>query len=184
MPFVIEYTTPFTEILKITCQPFQDSRGIFLELSKQNVFSSFNIPNFVQDNLAYSNKDVLRGLHFQKTPHEQGKFVFPILGQIFDVAVDIRKNSQTFGQWFGITLKQKDFTGIYIPPGFAHGYCVLKSPCLVLYKTTLEYTPSAEESIRWDDPTIAIRWPIKQPILSEKDKTAPLLIDLKCLRQG
>jgi len=129
---------------------------------------------FVQDNQSMSTKGTLRGLHYQiKRP--QGKLVRVLFGQIFDIAVDIRRSSQNFGKWFGTLLSADNKRAIYIPPNFAHGFCVLSDRAEFLYKCTDFYEPGYERAIRWDDPELAIDWPIKDPILSEKDATSPFL---------
>ena len=131
---------------------------------------------FVQDNHSKSSKGVLRGLHYQLPPHAQGKLVRCVAGEVFDVAVDIRKSSPTFGKWVGVHLSGENKRQLWIPEGFAHGFVTLSDTAEFLYKTTNYYAPSSDRGIRWDDPDIGIKWPIEQsPILSEKDKLQPLL---------
>ena len=131
---------------------------------------------FVQDNQSMSSRGTLRGLHYQiKRP--QGKLVRVLSGEVFDVSVDIRRSSPNFGKWFGIILSANDKKAMYIPPNFAHGFCVLSDKAEFFYKCTDFYNPDYERSIRWDDPDLAIDWPIKEPILSEKDANCPLLKD-------
>ena len=133
---------------------------------------------FVQDNHSGSNGRVLRGLHYQVPPQPQGKLVRVVSGAVFDVAVDIRRSSSTFGQWFGAELTVENRRQLWIPPGFAHGFLATSDWAELLYKTTDFYSPELDRSIRWDDPDIGIDWPIEgQPILSDKDATAPLLRD-------
>lgn len=129
---------------------------------------------FVQDNQSMSTKGTLRGLHYQ-IERPQGKLVRVLYGEVFDVAVDIRRSSQNFGKWFGILLSANNKKAVYIPPNFAHGFCVLSDRAEFLYKCTDFYGPEYERTIRWDDPELAIDWPIKDPILSEKDATSPFL---------
>lgn len=125
--------------------------------------------NFVQDNLSHSTRGVLRGLHFQN-PNAQGKLIMVLQGEVFDVAVDIRVGSPTFKQWVGVSLSGENKQQFYIPEGFAHGFCVLSETALFTYKCTDFYSPTTEGGIQWDDPEIAIQWPIIDPILSEKDQ--------------
>jgi dTDP-4-dehydrorhamnose 3,5-epimerase len=126
---------------------------------------------FVQDNLTFSQRGVLRGLHFQH-PNAQGKLVQLLQGEVFDVAVDIRVNSPTFGRWIGYTLSAKNKCQLWVPKGFAHGFCVTSETALFAYKCTALYMPEHERSLRWDDPAIGIHWPIKTPLLSAKDSQA------------
>ena len=152
---------------------FGDNRGYFMETYNYNDFKAAGLDMaFVQDNQSKSKKGVLRGLHFQKT-HPQGKLVRVIKGEVFDVAVDIRKNSKTFKKWVGITLSEENKKQFYIPAGFAHGFLVLSDEAEFCYKCTDLYHPEDEGGIAWNDPTIDIKWPIDgidQIILSEKDK--------------
>ena len=140
------------------------------------------IASFVQDNHVLSTqKGVLRGLHYQAPPHAQGKLVRCPRGSIFDVAVDIRHGSPTFGRWLGITLSAENRKAVYIPAGFAHGFCVTSAEADVIYKTTEEYAPDYEQGIRWDDPGLAITWPIASPTLSPRDQRWPSLASLSAL---
>jgi dTDP-4-dehydrorhamnose 3,5-epimerase len=149
----------------------------FLETFHADRYAEYGIEsNFVQDNYSRSSKGVLRGLHCQKN-YPQGKLVSVTSGIVFDVAVDIRQDSSTFGQWVGITLSADDHKQFYIPPGLAHGFCVLSETADFQYKCTDYYHPEDETSIRWNDPDIAIKWNIYDPILSEKDAKAPFLKD-------
>lgn len=152
-----------------------DARGFFMETWQKERYAQYGLPtNFVQDNLSFSHKGVLRGLHYQD-PNPQGKLVYVLQGEVFDVAVDIRRGSPTFGQWVGVTLSSENKRQLYIPEGFAHGFCVTSETALFAYKCTDYYNPQAEHGIIWNDPDIGIEWPVKKPILSEKDKECSLL---------
>ena len=154
---------------------FNDDRGRFIESYKKKVYESNGINfSFVQDNLVYSKKNVLRGLHYQKK-FPQGKLVSAISGEIFDIAVDIRKESKYYGQWIGKIISDKNCHQLYVPPGFAHGYCVLSDYAVVMYKCTEYYHESDQYGIIWNDKDISIDWPIDSPILSEKDSKLPTL---------
>ncbi|MDD5579578.1 MAG: dTDP-4-dehydrorhamnose 3,5-epimerase [Methylobacter sp.] len=160
------------EVLIIQPKVFGDSRGFFLESYNQQAFNKATGLDlyFVQDNHSRSAKGVLRGLHYQ-IRQPQGKLVRVVRGSVFDVAVDIRKKSPTFGQWVGVELNEENHRQIWVPPGFAHGFVVLSETAEVLYKTTDYYAPEFERSIIWNDPAIAINWPIQEePQLSAKDK--------------
>jgi dTDP-4-dehydrorhamnose 3,5-epimerase len=164
------------EVVLVEASSFGDERGFFMEMYKMSQFSAHGIPHiFVQDNLSHSVHGVLRGLHYQNHPKAQGKLVMVLRGQIFDVAVDIRRGSPTYGRWVGVTLAAGDLCMLYVPVGFAHGFCVLSEKADVLYKVTEEYAPELDRGIVWNDPDIGIRWPIAQPILSPKDAQLPLL---------
>lgn len=131
--------------------------------------------NFIQDNYSHSVKGVLKGLHFQNPPFAQGKLVRVVKGEIFDVAVDIRKGSSSYGKWVGVILSEENRKILYVPEGFAHGYCVVSEMAEVLYKTTNVYSPQSEAGVIWNDEDLNIEWPIRRPILSEKDKKWPTL---------
>ena len=149
---------------------FEDQRGFFTETFQKKRFAEHGIStNFVQDNLSCSTKGVLRGLHYQ-LPHSQGKLVSVVNGKVFDVAVDIRKSSPTFGQHISVILDDANHQQLYVPPGFAHGFCVMSETAHFIYKCSDYYFPKSEYGIRFDDPDLNIDWPIKAPILSEKDK--------------
>ncbi len=164
------------EIVLIEAQRFGDDRGFFMETFKASEFAAHGIPStFVQDNLSHSRRGVLRGLHYQNQPKAQGKLVMVLHGHIFDVAVDIRRGSPTYGQWLGLELSADSRRMVYIPMGFAHGFCVLSEKADVLYKVTEEYAPELDQGILWNDPAIGIQWPIMTPILSAKDAQLPLL---------
>jgi dTDP-4-dehydrorhamnose 3,5-epimerase len=169
-------TTPLPGVLIITPRLFGDQRGFFVETYQQQRYREAGIDvNFVQDNLSRSTKGTLRGLHFQH-PRGQAKLVQAVQGEIFDVAVDIRRGSPTFGQWFGTTLSDSDQRQLFIPSGFAHGFCVLSQTALFSYKCSDYYTPGNEGGLRWDDPDVAIGWGEKSPLLSERDRALPLLM--------
>lgn len=157
-----------------------DERGFFMEVYRTSKFAELagiSIP-FVQDNHSRSSKGVLRGLHFQKSK-PQGKLVRVIRGEVFDVAVDLRPDSATFGQWESVILSEENKTQFYIPPGFAHGFVVLSNFADFVYKCTEYYDSSDQEALIWNDPDIGINWPVEKPILSHKDLNASKLIDLK-----
>ena len=163
-------------VVLIESQRFEDDRGFFLETYQMSEFSANGISQaFVQDNYSHSVRGVLRGLHYQKHPKAQGKLVMAPKGQIFDVAVDIREGSTTYGEWVGATLSADNHRMLYIPPGFAHGFCVLSEEADVVYKVTEEYAPELDRGIIWNDPDIGIQWPITEPILSPKDARLPFL---------
>lgn len=166
------------DVILIEPEIFKDKRGFFMETYKYSDFAGFGIKEyFIQDNYSGSAKGVLRGLHYQNHPKAQGKLLRCIKGKIFDVAVDIRKGSPTYGSWVGIELSEKNNLMLYIPPAFAHGFVVLSSFAEVIYKCTEEYSSEDERGILWNDPDIGIKWPVKRPILSEKDRGLPLLKD-------
>ena len=170
--------TPIEGVLLIKPQVFGDERGYFVETWQKERYEAagINLP-FVQDNHSKSTKGILRGLHFQKQ-HPQGKLVMVSLGEVFDVAVDIRKGCPTFGKWFGAILNQENQNQLWIPPGMAHGFVVLSDVAHFHYKCTDFYHPGDEGSIRWNDPTIGIDWPYKEePVLSAKDQIAPFFKD-------
>ncbi|HVX40775.1 MAG TPA: dTDP-4-dehydrorhamnose 3,5-epimerase [Gemmatimonadaceae bacterium] len=152
-----------------------DDRGFFFEAFRADRFAALGLPSrFVQDNVSASRRGVLRGLHFQH-PHAQGKLVSVLRGEVFDVAVDVRVGSPTFGRWVGTALSQENRRMLYVPAGFAHGFLVTRDDTLFAYKCTDYYHPEAERSIRWDDPAIGIEWPITDVVLSAKDRDAPPL---------
>ncbi len=158
---------------------FHDERGFFLESFKESEFAAAGIADrFVQDNHSLSVKNVIRGLHFQKEPRAQGKLVRVVKGRAWDVAVDIRPNSPTYKKWLGMELSGDNRLMLYIPPGFAHGFASLSDEVHLLYKCTQEYDPVLDAGIRWNDPDLAIEWPVKEPILSPKDEVLPFLNEL------
>lgn len=171
--------TSIPEVLIIEPKVFGDDRGFFFESFNQHHFEQAigHEVHFVQDNHSRSTKGVLRGLHYQ-VAQSQGKLVRCTLGEVFDVAVDVRPTSPTYGQWEGIYLSAENKRQVWIPEGFAHGFLVLSDVAEFLYKTTDYYAPEHERSIRWDDPTLAISWPLMGiPLLSGKDQKAPLFSD-------
>ena len=174
---VTETEIPDVKIVKP--KVFGDERGFFLETFEQKRYQQMldiNF-NFVQDNHSRSQKGVLRGLHFQKQ-NPQGKLVRVVRGQVYDVVVDIRKDSKTFGKWVSIILSEENKTQLWIPPGLAHGFVVLSDIADFEYKCTNYYDPKSEESLLWNDPTVNIDWPITNPILSTKDKQGKTLMEL------
>ncbi len=180
MPFVFE-RLEIPDVVLIKPKIFNDERGYFLELFKTSDFNNYSLRiDFVQDNMSFSKNGVLRGLHYQKYPKAQGKLVSCIKGSILDVAVDIRKNSPTFGKYIWVILSEEEKNMLWIPVGFAHGFLVLSDFALVLYKVAgAEYSPEHDAGIIWNDPDIGIKWPIKNPILSSKDSKLPRLRELK-----
>ncbi|RZD45450.1 MAG: dTDP-4-dehydrorhamnose 3,5-epimerase [Thaumarchaeota archaeon] len=163
-------------VVSITPKIFNDDRGYFFENFHDSIFTQNNIDEkIIQENFSFSKKNVLRGLHFQKPPKSQAKLVSVISGEIFDVAVDLRKTSSTFGQWVGEILSKENHKSLFIPSGFAHGFCVLSQSASVLYKINQEYSPEHESGIIWNDPDLNISWPITNPFLSKKDQNLPLL---------
>ena len=154
---------------------YGDERGFFVETWNHRRYADAGLSEqFVQSNASRSQRGVLRGLHFQN-PGAQGKLVYVLDGSVFDVAVDIRRDSPNFGQWVGETLTAQDCKQLYIPPGFAHGFCVTSDSALFCYLCTTPYDADADAAVRWDDPAINIAWPIENPSLSVKDRSAPLL---------
>jgi len=175
MPFRFQPLT-LSGLVLVNAEAIGDTRGLFRETYKRSAFEAGGISGlFVQDNFSHSRRGVLRGLHYQETPMAQGKLVGVLNGEIFDVAVDIRPGSPTYLRWTGVVLSGENNRMLYVPDGFAHGFCVLSDVADVLYKTTAEYAPELERGIRWNDPQLGIRWPIADPILSKKDAALPLL---------
>lgn len=178
MPAVIE--TSLRDVLIVEPEAYEDDRGLFFESWNAASFAAVTGSDavFVQDNHSRSRRGVLRGLHYQVPPHEQGKLVRAVRGSVFDVAVDIRRSSPDFGKWTGVELSARNRRQVWVPSGYAHGFQALSDTADVLYKTTAYYAPTSDRSIRWDDPAIGIDWPLaSDPILSEKDARAPLLAD-------
>jgi dTDP-4-dehydrorhamnose 3,5-epimerase len=177
MPFEFK-TLEIDGLMLIRPQIFGDDRGFFLELYKHTDFVQGGVKeHLVQDNYSKSSKGVLRGLHYQKSPKAQGKLVMCLKGKIYDVAVDIRKGSSQYGKWVGAELSEENRLMFYVPPGFAHGFQVLSDTAEVMYKCTNEYSPVDDRGIIWNDPDINISWPLKDPVLSGKDKIHPYLRD-------
>jgi dTDP-4-dehydrorhamnose 3,5-epimerase len=165
------------EVIRVEPDLYQDNRGFFLELYHEEKFARAGIQaRFVQDNRSRSRRGTVRGLHYQ-VRRPQGKLVWVTLGKVYDVAVDVRRDSPGFGKWVGMVLSEQEKNAVYIPPHFAHGFCVLSDEAEIFYKCTDFYDPQAERCIRWDDPDLGIDWPVEDPILSSKDRTSPLLKD-------
>ena len=178
MPFAFKRLS-IPDVILVEPNSFSDDRGFFFESYKESDFLSNGIDKkFVQDNFSHSVYGVIRGLHFQKAPKAQAKLVTALKGEIFDVAVDIRKNSPTYGKWISEILSDKDHKLLYVPEGFAHGFCVISDEADVLYKVSNEYSQEHERSIIWNDPKLDIQWPIKKPIISNKDNKLSLLENL------
>jgi len=179
MPFQIR-TTPIDGLLVIEPKVFADERGFFMESFKASDFAAFGITqNFVQDNHSKSRKGVIRGLHFQRAPYAQGKLVRVTRGRAWDVAVDLRKGSPTFGTWCAVELSADNHLLFWIPEGFAHGFLALEDDTELLYKCTAEYNPTSDGGVRWNDPDIGVAWPQigVSPLISSKDAVLPLLKD-------
>jgi dTDP-4-dehydrorhamnose 3,5-epimerase len=173
MPFRFE-RLEIPGVVLIEALAFPDARGLFMETYKRSAFRGAGIDvEFVQDNYSHSTRGVLRGLHYQTRPHAQGKLVAVLRGRIFDVAVDLRRLSPTYGRWTAATLSAENRRMLYIPPGFAHGFCTLSPAADVIYKVTSEYAAGAERGIAWNDPDLAVAWPVRSPLLSPKDACLP-----------
>ena len=168
------------EVKLISPEVRSDSRGFFLESYRDDRYAAAGVAGpFVQDNQSFSRRGVLRGLHFQWPDHVQGKLVSVVHGAVWDVAVDIRRGSPTFGEWVGCELSAENHHQLWVPPGFAHGFVVLSETALFTYKCTAHYSPTDEVSIRWDDPSLRIDWPLQTaPVLSSSDAAAPCLASL------
>lgn len=179
MPFRFQpLSLPGLVLIERGC--FEDSRGFFEETYKRSEFAAHRIPHaFPQDNHSYSRNGVLRGLHFQGHPKPQGKLVQVVVGEIFDVAVDLRVGSPGFTHWEGVVLSQANRQMLYVPPGFAHGFFVLSETAHVVYKVTEEYCEQLDGGLRWDDPDVGVEWPIRSPKLSDKDASLPWLRDIE-----
>ena len=178
MPFEFE-KLKIKDVVLVKPKVFADNRGFFLESYKKSDFINAGIDvDFNQDNHSKSTKGVLRGLHYQLPPHCQAKLVRCVKGKIFDVAVDIRQGSETFGQWVGEILSEENKHMLYIPVGFAHGFVVLSDEAELIYKASDEFSPECDRGIRWDDPTINVQWGVDfEPIISEKDNNQPFFED-------
>jgi dTDP-4-dehydrorhamnose 3,5-epimerase len=170
--------TSLPEVLLIEPEVYGDSRGFFYETYQLERYAEFGIRGrFVQDNLSYSEQGVLRGLHLQN-PKAQGKLVYVLQGEVFDVAVDVRIESPTFGRWAASVLSDENRRQFYIPEGFAHGFCVISKSALLAYKCTEQYFPDGEITVAWNDPDIDIDWPIDRPKLSPKDDQGLILSEI------
>ena len=173
--------TELPGVLLLEPKRFGDDRGFFMELFHAKRYTEAGIPGpFVQDNFSRSAKGILRGLHFQQ-PHAQGKLVQVFAGTVYDVAVDIRRGSPTFGKWVGVELSADNRRQLWVPAGFAHGFCVLSESADFHYKCTELYSPASEHGIACNDPDLGIPWPVKSPLLSPKDSAAPRLKDAPVL---
>jgi dTDP-4-dehydrorhamnose 3,5-epimerase len=166
------------EVILVEPTAYRDQRGYFMETYKRSEFVSNGIEAaFVQDNYSRSAYGVLRGLHYQRPPAAQAKLVTALRGEVYDVAVDVRRDSPTYARWVGVVLSEKNQHLLYVPEGFAHGFCVMSGEADVMYKVTAEYSPELDTGILWSDPAIGIEWPIAEPTLSRKDSRLPLLMD-------
>lgn len=169
--------TELPGVLVVEPDVYRDGRGFFLETFHASRYAPLAAPPFVQDNQSRSTRGTLRGLHAQRQ-HPQGKLLRAVHGIIYDVAVDIRVGSPTFAKWIGVELSDENFRQIYVPPGFAHGFCVLSEMADVEYRCTDYYHPEDELRLLWNDPKVGVQWPVHEPILSDKDLKARSLTDL------
>lgn len=170
--------TELPGVLVIEPDVFGDDRGFFCETWSQKRYAELGIPEtFVQDNVSFSSRGILRGLHLQH-PYGQGKLVSVLVGEVYDVAVDVRPASPTFGRWVGTLLSASNHRQVYVPPGFAHGFCVTGETALFSYKCTEAYHRETELGVAWDDPALAIAWPVTEPQVSPKDRGFPRLADI------
>jgi dTDP-4-dehydrorhamnose 3,5-epimerase len=170
--------TQLPEVFLVEPRVHGDARGYFFESWAEERYSGSGIAGpFVQDNISRSRRGILRGLHLQN-PHAQGKLVSAVLGEVFDVAVDVRAGSPRFGQWVGALLSDRNHRQLWVPPGFAHGFCVTSDEAIFHYKCTDSYHPECEMSVRWNDPAIGIEWPVDAPTLNAKDADASVLADI------
>lgn len=175
MPFTFK-KLEIPEVILVEAKAFLDERGFFMESFKESAFKENGIDNrFVQDNYSHSVKGVLRGLHYQKNPKAQAKLVMAIKGEIFDVAVDVRKGSPNYGKWVGEILSEQNHRLLYVPEGFAHGFVVLSKEADVVYKVNSEYSPEHERGIVWNDREVGVKWPNDAPIVIKKDLDLPSL---------
>jgi dTDP-4-dehydrorhamnose 3,5-epimerase len=169
-------------LIVIRARVFEDSRGYFFESFNAGAFKAKGLDlSIAQTNISKSDKDVVRGLHYQNPPYAQGKLVRVLQGSVLDVAVDIRRSSPTFGHHFSVVLSGENKLGLWIPPGFAHGFRTLEDDTLFFYDCTATYNKEAEGNIRWNDPALGIDWGIKDPLLSDRDAQAPLMTDCNSL---
>jgi dTDP-4-dehydrorhamnose 3,5-epimerase len=177
---MIFIATPIKDLWIVESRVFEDERGFFLESYSRKTFAENGIKyDFVQDNFSRSSKGVLRGLHFQKEPHAQAKLVRVMNGSVYDVAVDLRPKSATFGQSFGLELSASNRKSLLIPPGFAHGFCALEDKTDFVYKCSDFYAPAYDAGLLWNDPDLNIKWPLAQPKVSPKDLKLPSFKRLK-----
>ena len=172
--------TPLAGVVVVEPRVFGDARGFFCETYQAGRYRAAGIDAaFVQDNLSRSRRGTLRGLHFQAPPHAQAKLVSCLEGAVFDVAVDLRAGSPTYGEWYGTELSADNMRQMFVPEGFAHGFVVTSETALFAYKVSGLYAPEAEGSVAWDDPDLGIRWPVEAPVLSDKDRAAPRLAGIE-----
>ena len=177
MPFTFKKLN-IPEVILVEAKAFSDDRGFFMESYQESNFIENGINDkFIQDNFSHSTKGVLRGLHYQKNPKAQAKLVTALRGEIFDVGVDIRKGSPTYGKWVGEILSEQNHRLLLVPEGFAHGFLVLSDEADVLYKVNEGYSPENERGILWNDPDIGIKWPMENPLVKDVDAKQPLLKD-------
>lgn len=177
MPFNFKKMT-IPDVVLVEPQIFSDKRGVFLEICKKSEFERFGLDKpFTQVNHSRSQKNVLRGLHYQSAPHAQAKLVHVVSGEIFDVGVDLRRDSPTYGKWVGQVLSSQNRKMLYIPEGFAHGFCVMSDIAEVIYHCTAEYSQAHDRGIIYSDKQLDIKWPIDNPVLSDKDMSLPSLED-------
>ena len=169
-------TTPLPGVVLVTPRLYRDTRGFFFESFKKSEFIENGLEgNYVQENYSFSKENVIRGLHFQRYPEAQTKLVRVVNGAIWDVVVDIRPGSASFGKWHAETISDENCRQLYIPDGFAHGFRVLSDGATVLYRTNAEYAPELEGGIAWDDPSIAVQWNLSTPLISDRDSALPSL---------
>jgi dTDP-4-dehydrorhamnose 3,5-epimerase len=177
--------TEIPDVVVVVPARHADERGVLMEAYRRSEFASAGIAlDLVQENVVRSGPRVVRGLHYQLPPASQGKLVGVVRGAVFDVAVDLRQDSGTFGRWVGTRLGADDGRMMWIPPGFAHGYAVLGDGADVVYRLTSEYDPGLERGIRWDDPTLDVSWPFDDPVLSDKDRALPSFADAEVGSHG
>ena len=170
--------TDITEVILVDPVVFSDDRGFLIESYKRSEFAAFGITEaFVQSNHSKSREGTLRGLHYQKIPKAQAKLVRALVGEVYDVVVDLRRGGPTYGKWIAVMLSAENKQMLYVPAGFAHGFCVTSAEAEILYMTTEEYAPELESGVLWNDPELAIQWPIAEPILSPRDRAWPRLRD-------
>ena len=175
MAFVFTETA-LPGVLLVESPVHRDHRGFFLETYKQSAFAAAGLAaGFVQENLSRSVRGTLRGLHLQRAPKAQAKLTHVLAGEVFDVAADVRPGSPTYGVWVGVRLSSDNRKSLFIPAGYAHGFCVLSAEADVVYKTSEEYAPELEWGVRWDDPVLSLQWPVSDPLLSERDRRWPPL---------
>jgi len=178
MPFTFS-KMQIPDVILVEPRVFPDDRGFFMETYKMTDFAEAGIKaSFVQDNHSRSTRGILRGLHYQKPPFAQGKLVRTIQGEIFDVAVDVRPASSTYGKWVGVNLSSENKKMLWVPEGFAHGFLVLSETAEVAYKATNVYSPQSEAGVVWNDADLGIDWPIQEPILAERDLSWPTLKEI------